>query len=218
MNVDPLKKTFRLAACGVMAALAAAGCSSSSSGSSAAAGKGADSASATAAASPKATTPAWAKSLGSGVTVTGSSTAKADDGSPAGVLLSLLRAAPTGNISRLCGLYEPSIQSECKSQVSSIPAAELKSFMPTYKGLVPSYTAFDGDKALVGTTGTECAPGSKSSCTTNTNPAAIFDSGRSFSALWQAAVSANSNSNQNKYSLAPLIRVNGTWYLYVTSM
>lgn len=237
MNVDPLasakdssrssrakegksliKKTFGLAACGVMAALAAAGCSSGSSGSSATAGKGADpAASATAAASPKAMAPAWAKSLGSGVTVTGSSTAKAGDGSPAGVFLSLLKDVRAGNVSRMCAFYEPSIQSECKSQIGSMPAAELKSFMPTYKDLVPSYTAFDGDKALLGFTGTACSPGSTSSCTTNTNPAALFDSGKSFSTLWQAAT-ADSNSNQSAYSLGPLIRVNGTWYFYTTSM
>jgi hypothetical protein len=134
-----IKKTFGLAAFGVMVALAA-GCSSGSSGSSAA--------------SPRVTAPAWAKSLGSGVTVTGSSTAKAGDGSPAGV----------------------------------------------------------GDKALVGSTGAVCEAGS---CSTNTNPAALFDSGKSFSTLWQAPANG---SNSSAYALIPLIRVNGTWYLYTTSV
>lgn len=195
-----LIKTFGLAACGVMAALAAAGCSSGSSGSPAA--------------SPKATAPAWAKSLGPGVTVTGSSTAKAGDGSPAGVWLSLLKDVQAGNSSRMCALIEPSLQSACKSGTPSMSAAEFKSTMPTFKDRVPSYTAVDGDKALLGATGTVCLAGS---CFTNTNPAAGFDSGESFSTLWQAP-SNGSNSIQSAYVLVRLIRVNGTWYLYATSM
>jgi hypothetical protein len=209
-----IKKTFGLAACGVMAALAAAGCSSGSSGTSATAGKGADPATATAAASPKVTAPAWAKSLGPGVTVTSSSTAKAGDGSPAGVFLSLMTNMRAGNFSRMCAFYEPSIQSKCESETKSMSAAEFKSVIPTFKDIVPSYTAFDGDKALAGYTGAICQVGS---CTTNTNPAALFDSGKSFSTLWQEEI-ANSNSNQNAYSLFHLIRINGTWYAYTTSM
>jgi len=176
-----IKKTFGLAACGAMAALAAAGCSSGSSGSPATAGKGADPASATATASPKATAPAWAKTLGPGVTVTDSRTAKAGGGSPAGVFQSLLKDVQTENFSRICALYEPSLQSECKSQTGSISTAEYKSGMPTFKDRAPSY------------------------------------SGKPFSTLWQAPT-ADSNSNQSAYALARLIRVNGTWYPYATSM
>jgi hypothetical protein len=192
-----IKKTFGLAAFGIMVALAA-GCSSGPSGSSAA--------------SPRTTAPAWAKSLGSGVTVTGSSTAKAGDGSPAGVFLSLLKDIRAGKFSPMCAFYQPSLQSKCKSQIGSIPAAEVKSVLPTYKDLVPSYTAFDGDKALVGSTGAVCAAGS---CSTNTNPAALFDSGKSFSTLWQAPADG---SNSSAYALIRLIKVNGTWYLYTTSV
>jgi hypothetical protein len=149
------------------------------------------------------------------VTVTDSSTAKAGDGSPAGVFLSVLAAEPTGSLARICPFYAPSLLSKCKSEARSMSVAEFKSVMPTFKDIVPSYTAIDGDKALVGATGSVCKPGSTSSCSTNTNPAALFDSGKSFSALWKAA---NSNSNQSGYSLTPFIRVNGTWYGYTTSM
>lgn len=215
-----LKKTFGLAACGVMAALAAVGCGSGSSGSPATAGKGAGPAPATATASaeattsPEATTPAWAKSLGPGVTVTDSRTAKAGDDSPAGVFLSMLKAIRAGNSSRVCALYEPSLQSACNSGTPHMSAAEFKSTMPTVKDLVLSYTAFDGNKALLGATGTMC---DASSCFTNTNPAAGFDSGKSFSTLWQVPI-VDSNPNGIGYALARYIKVNGTWYVYAASM
>ena len=92
--------------------------------------------------------------------------------------------------------------------------ADFKSGMPTFKDHVPSYTAFDGDRALLGATGSVCIAGS---CSTNTNPAAIFDSGKSFSTLWLAPA-PSSNSIQATYALARFIRVNGTWYLYAPSM
>jgi hypothetical protein len=114
----------------------------------------------------------------------------------------------------MCALYEPSLQSACESGTKSMSTADVKSGMPTFKDHIPSYTAFDGDKALVGSTGAICIAGS---CITNTNPAALFDSGESFSALWQAPT-AGSSSNQGAYALARLIRVNGTWYLYATSL
>lgn len=207
-----IKKT--LAACGVIVAFAAAGCGASSSGTSAGVSGGS---SATPTASPTSAPPAWAAALGPGVTVTGSSTATAGDGSPAGVFLSLLKVVKTGNFSQMCASYEPSVQAKCKSTVGSIPAAEAKKALPTYKNIVPSYTASDGAKALVGSTGTACQPHSTPACSSNTKPAAIFDSGKSFSALWKEAVIAN-NSSQNTYSLIPFIKVNGTWYLYANGM
>ena len=164
--------------------------------------------------SPKATTPVWAKTLGSGVTVTASSTAKAGDGSPAGVFLSLLKDAQTGNSSGMCALYEPSLQPECESGMESMSKADFMSGMPTFKDHVPSYTAIDGDEALLGSTGSVCQAGT---CSTNTNPAALFDSGESFGMLWQVPTNG-SNSMQSAYELTRLIRVNGTWYLYATSM
>lgn len=148
------------------------------------------------------------------MTVTDSRTAKAGDGSPAGVFLSLLKDVQAGNASRMCGLYEPSLQSECKSGTPSMSAAEFKSTMPTSKDRVPSYTAVDGDEALIGATGTVCQAGS---CFTNANPAAVFDTGLSFSTLWQTPT-GGSYPDQIGYALARLIRVNGTWYLYATSM
>ena len=200
-----------LAACGFIIALAAAGCGPSSAGSHSGAAGGS---SATAAPSPSSTQPAWVKSLGSGVTVADSSSATAGDGSPAGVFLAVVKDTESGHYADMCSLSDPSQQAACKSQYASIPASALKSYMPTFKNFTTTYTAIDGDKALVGSTGSLCAPATTpSKCTTNTDPAAFFDSGKSFTSLWSKAVSANNNG----YDLIPLVKVNGAWYLYSSS-
>ena len=178
-----------LAACGVMAAVAAAGCSASVS-----------------------RPPAWAKALGPGVTVTDSRAATAGDGSPAGVYLREIKDLKTGNLADLCSVAQPSQQAACKSGMKSLPASDIKSEMPAFKNFVLTYTAVDGDKALIGATGSICNHDSKN-CTSNTNPAAIFDSGKSFAALWKQATAAG-NSNSNAYSLGQLVKIKGTWYEY----
>jgi hypothetical protein len=194
-----------LAVCGVIVALVAAGCgSSSTSGNSATPGGPG----ATAAPSPSNTRPAWAESLGPGVTVTGSGSATAGDGSPAGVILAVVKDEQSGHFDDMCSSIQPSQQATCKSQLASVPAAEIKAYMPTYKNLATTYTAIDGDKALVGSTGSVCFPIGTPKCITNTNPAAVFDSGKSFAALWNEAA----NSKNDSYALAGLIKVNGAWY------
>jgi hypothetical protein len=196
-----------LAACGVIVALVAAGCgSSSTSGNSAATGGPG----ATAAPSPSSTQPAWGKSLGPGVTVTGSSSATAGDGSPAGVFLTAVKYIQSGHFADMCPIVEPSQQAACKSQLGSVPVAEIKAYLPAYKNLATTYTAIDGDKALVGSTGSVCDPSGTPKCTTNTDPAAIFDSAKSFATLWTETV----NSKNNGYALTPLVKVNGAWYGY----
>jgi hypothetical protein len=199
-----------LAACGAIVALMAAGCgTSSTSGNSAATGGSA----ATGAPSPSSTQPSWVKSLGPGVTVTGSSRATAGDGSPAGVFLTEVKDLESGHFADMCSVLEPSQQATCKSQFGSVPAAEIKADLPAYKNLATTYTAIDGDKALVGSTGSMCAPNATPKCVTNTDPAAIFDSGKSFATLWNETV----NSKNNSYGLIPLIKVNGAWYAYSSS-
>ena len=76
--------------------------------------------------------------------------------------------------------------------------------------------AIEGDRALVGLTGTYCDPSGTPKCTTNTDPAAILSSGRSFDTLYPQAVQAgSSNSTSTAYSLAPCQRVDSHWYIYV---
>jgi hypothetical protein len=156
--------------------------------------------------------PSWAKTLGPGVTVA-SGNASANDGSPGGVVLGLVGAEESGDYAKACSYEEPSVQSECSSSVSQLTAAQLKSAMPVPKNIAVTYTAIDGDEALVGITGTICSPDETPSCYTNSDPAAIFDSGKSFAELWSEAVAADSNS----YSLATLTKISGKWYGYSSS-
>lgn len=203
-----------LATCGVIVALMAAGCGSHpTSGNSAAPGApGAPGSSG--ASSPSSTQPAWVKALGPGVTVTGPGSATAGDGSPAGVFLTVVKDLQSGHPADICPLSLPSRQATCKSQLGSVPAAQLKAFLPHYKNLATTYTAIDGGKALVGSTGSVCPPGTSSKCLTNTDPAALFDSGKSFATLWSQAMNPKNN---NGYSLIPLSKVNGVWYVNSSS-
>ncbi len=118
----------------------------------------------------------------------------------------------SGKLSDLCPLVEPDAQSLCRQALLGAPATTGTKFSDAALG----YVAIDGDEALVGLTGTYCDPNATPACTTNTNAAAIFDSDRSFSALFSAALTAASPSNTSSaYSLAPCIEVNSQWYLDV---
>ena len=46
-------------------------------------------------------------------------------------------------------------------------------------------------------------------CVSNSDPAAVLDSGKSFAALWTQAMGTLSGA----YSPIPCVRVSGTWYL-----
>jgi hypothetical protein len=142
------------------------------------------------------------------VAVTDSRTATAGDGSPAGVFLTVVKDLESGHFTDVCSAVEPSQQASCKSQFGSIPMAEIKADLPTYKNLATTYTAIDGDKALVGVTGSMCEPEATPKCATITDTAAAFDSGKSFATLWNEAV----NPKSSGYTLSPLIKVNGAWY------
>ena len=70
--------------------------------------------------------------------------------------------------------------------------------------------------ALVGATGTFCVPNANPECYTNSDPAAIFSTQKSFSSLW-TATNSSSSSSQNAYSLVPCVEVSGPWYVYSPS-
>jgi hypothetical protein len=157
-------------------------------------------------------TPAWAKALGSGVTVQ-AGPASAGDNSPGGTLMGVVAADQAGNYKGICAYYPPAQQAGCDSTMGSTAAATLKSALPTYKNIVVTYTAIKGTEALVGVTGSVCTPNQTPSCFSNTDPAAIFDTGKTFDALWSETSSADSRA----YSLAQLIEVGGKWYLDASS-
>jgi hypothetical protein len=195
-----------LAACGAIAAVAAAaGCGSSASGAAGGSAGGGVSASAK---------PSWATALGSGVTVDGPESASPGNGSPQAVVAGIAAAENSGNYASACNYYVPDTQSQCKSQISAAVSASpsaVASAVGHATNFGIGYTAISGTEALVGTTGTFCASGS---CYTNTNPAAIFSSGKSFGDLW---TDAQNSGDTNSYSLAPCTEVDGKWYIYAPS-
>jgi hypothetical protein len=206
-----------LAACGVFAAIAAAasGCGSSASTtpdvnpSGTVSGSGAAVSAPSGSASSSAN-PSWAAGLGSGVTVIAPTSASPGNGSPQAVVTGATAAENSGNYTSVCMYYEPSLQSACNSQVSAESSASpsaLASQIGTIKNLAIGYTAIRGNQALVGGTGTFCSSGK---CSTNSDPAALFSSGKTFSQLWSTA----DNQNPGVYSLAACIKVDGKWYLY----
>jgi hypothetical protein len=147
----------------------------------------------------------WAAALGSGVTVDAPTSAAAGNGSPQAVVTGVAAAESSGNYASLCSYLEPSVQSECNSEVSAESSASpsaLASQIGTVKNVTVGYTAIRGDQALVGATGTFCASGT---CSTNSDPAALFSSGQTFSALWSAAT----NHAPGGYSLAACVEVDG---------
>ena len=83
----------------------------------------------------------------------------------------------------------------------------------TTTGFSLGYVAVDGDRALVGFTGTVCQPGQHPECVTNRDPAAIFSTAKPFATLWTESI-ASANSPILSYALTPCMRISGRWYLY----
>jgi hypothetical protein len=182
-----------LAICGVIAALAVAGCGSSGSSSGGAA------------------QPSWAAALGKGVTVIPPGATSPGNDTPADVVAGLVATMKAQNYPGICQYFPPSQQSSCQSSMSGVTAGSTigKAFA-SFATIKPTYTVIDGDQALVGATGTVCAPSDQ--CSTNTDPAAVLDSGKPFTQLWIEA-----NANSNAYAPIPLVKVNGKWYGYTAT-
>lgn len=187
----------------ILAMAAVTGCSPDGSSSPGIGSSGTGHATASAAASPS-----WAKSLGSGVRVTPPGAPAA--GSPGAVLTSVIADIESRRYAKICDELQPSQQSKCESEFAAAQPSAIATVMPTFKHLTVSYTATDGTRALVGLTGTICSPQQTPSCVTNKDPAALFDSGKTFASLWAESVSSSSDA----YSLTPMIEINGKWYGY----
>ena len=174
--------------CALAGLVAAAGCSS---------GSGSESES------------SWAPALGSGVTVQAPAQVSAGTGSPAAAVEGVLTAVGSGQFALECNYVEPSEQATCKTGAAAFNASD----SPSFKNVKIGYVATDGAKALVGATGTFCVPNANPECYTNSDPAAIFSTQKSFSSLW-TATNSSSSSSQNAYSLVPCVEVSGHWYVY----
>jgi hypothetical protein len=144
------------------------------------------------------------------VTVTAPQSVAPGHGSPGAAVAGEIAALDAKNFAGACEYLDPTAVAQCKSETSQVAAKEL----PYAKNAAIGYVAIDGNKALVGTTGKYCSPADSPECFTNTDPAAIFSSGKSFSQQWSAA---NASSPSNAYSLAPCIEINGKWYIDSTS-
>lgn len=173
----------------LIAAVALAGCSSGGSGTAA---------------------PSWAKALGAGVTVDPPQAESPGHSQPGQAIMGELADIKAKNLVAACSYLDPKTLATCKSQAGQIPASD-DSQLPYYSNAALGYIAVDGTKALAGTTGTFCSPNATPKCFTNSKPAAIFSAGnKTFSQLWSESVANNST---NTYSLAPLVLVNGSWYV-----
>lgn len=114
----------------------------------------------------------------------------------------MLSAFQSGQLSKACPYLTPSHQPNCEKSASQASPSET----PSAKDAALGYIAIDGSQALVGTTGAFCASG-QTGCFTNSDPAALFSAGRSFSALW------NASSTPTAYSLTPCTKIDGKWYV-----
>jgi hypothetical protein len=156
----------------------------------------------------------WAAALGSGLTVDSPGSASPGNDSPQGVMIGVATDYSTGQFADLCTYDPPSQQSGCLSSWmgSPSPGDEVDlAQMPTGKNVKPGYTAIDGSQALVSFTGTVCVLKDSPSCFTNHDPAAILDSGKSFSQLWWQRIRLPPTDG-NFYSLSPAVKVHGKWY------
>lgn len=152
--------------------------------------------------------PSWSKSLGTGVTVTPPMPEALGTTSPGGVAMTYIADINAGKLSALCSLMDPAAQQACQQALSGASSTGI-----TFKNATLGYVVTDGDEALVGLTGTYCSPNGTPTCSTNTDPSALFSSGDSFATLFSQALAAqNPASNSNAYSLFPCIKVNSDWY------
>ncbi|MCW2930871.1 MAG: hypothetical protein JWM19_1833 [Actinomycetia bacterium] len=200
-----MKTRSGLAAFGVIAALAVAGCGQS--GSAGSGGSGASSG----AAGPS-TLPSWAAALGTGVTLEGP-TANPAANSPQATVKAYVAALTSGaNPASACAYLIPASQSSCQSSISTA-AQQGEEITYSDRSFGLGYTAIHGSQALVGSTYTQfCVQASSRNCAPDiTDPKTVFESGISFATLWTQTQQQNSGSSS--FSPVPCIVLNGKWYV-----
>lgn len=143
--------------------------------------------------------------------VTAPAVAEPGTDSPDAAVLGYVDALNTGSLTDACMYVPPSAQASCQAELAALPASDV----PTVENFVLGYVAVDGNEALVGSTGTFCAPDQTPTCVTNDDPAAIFSEAEPFPDLWTASIAAG-ESTTNNYSLIPCVEVDGAWYIYNT--
>lgn len=195
-SIKRAKAGAAVLACGATAVIALAGCSGSGSGGS---------------------TPSWAAALGPGAKVTPPGSAAPGNDSPGAAMTGLVNAVTSKNAQAMCPYFTPDLQARCQAAFSSAATRNAVSSQFAAMGIKNfklGYVVTDGKQALVGTTGTACGPKDDPACSTNNDPAAIFNSGKPFATLFNTA---SSGSSGNSYALAPFTEVGGKWYLDISS-
>ena len=154
--------------------------------------------------------PAWAAALGPGVTVLAPAPVTAGWSTPGAPVVGFVRAEPTRSPAKLCHYIAlpPPYQGKCVAIVGQALGG-----YQTMKNFAIGYVAIHGTEALVGTTYSACFLQGTPKCVTNTNPAAIFSSRKTFKVLW-AETLVSSNSPSNVYTLANCKRIGSKWYVY----
>jgi len=220
MNTKLMNSRSGLAACGIMAALAIAGCSSGGSSAPAAGPAATASASATASgasgaaatvvpAASGSASPSWTSLLGPNVTVIPPKPASPGLDSPQALVAGVVEADVAGDLAGFCGYEIPSQQAACKTQAAGVTSGAPKF---TDKNFEIGYTVVNGTYALVGTTGTFCNSSQTPPCYTNGDPAAILNGGQTYGNIWDDTI--NSTSSSNAYALFPCLEYDGKWYVY----
>ncbi len=150
--------------------------------------------------------PAWVAALGAGVVVTAPAAAAPGSDSPGAAVQG---EADATNALQACVYFPPSAQASCQAATASAPSGSRGSM----RNFALGYVAVDGNEALVGSTGTSCAPDATPRCESNDDPAAIFSEAKPFPQLWTESVAAD-RSTTNSYQLIPCVKVGNKWYLY----
>lgn len=152
--------------------------------------------------------PSWKTTIGRSTSIGPPSAEAPGHGSPGAATQALADGLNSGKLSNACPYFEPSFQSQCQQSASSSNSTN----GGTYQNFALGYAAIDGARALVGSTGTFCQPGATPQCVSNTDPAAIFDTGKPFPVLWSETF-ASARSSTNAYSLVPCVRIGRRWYV-----
>ena len=153
----------------------------------------------------------WKTSIGIGVSISPPAPASPGHRSPGAAVQGLADAVNSGHLSAACPFFPPRSQSQCMQATSTSNATD-----GDYKNFALGYVVIDGTRALVGSTGTFCQPGDTPECVTNTNPAALLDSGQGFTVMWTETL-ASANTGGNAYTLVPCIKIGTRWYVEVPS-
>ena len=152
--------------------------------------------------------PAWAASLGRGVTITKPGTRPTPGTtSPGGVVEAQFAVADSGHLAQGCAYFQPAVQAKCSAVSAHVPPSSVQD------QLTLGYIAVKGMQALVATVGTDCQSDARPKCITNRNPATFLSSRHTFNALYASAVGSEV-SPVHKYSLITCVKVGSRWYVY----